>query len=865
MLTRALIVAIAAAGLPGAAGAAETVLWEDDFEAPALNAERWSSWVSPTPGSLVRVEGGVLHVLGVDAGAGVEARGDVPALHCLEFDYLQPAGERAGGYQNNVSCAVTRKAPGQTWDGAVWYLEASGSAYSYLLGTWQRRGGGPRFPPRDDRWYRVRVLNQDTAAAVLVSDRGTGELCWRANIPHDPIMAGRIRFDAAADGQGSRWGFMLDNVRVSSLEPSLAPALEPLSTPAETRPCPPGWRPLSIAGRSFWHLVEYRPQTWAAWGMRSHPLFSGAAWLHAPSDETLITSARRPYTLRPALDEEGKRLQARIVGATGDRFLGFYDLRLGPGGPLNEWGDGLLRTDMKDWLGGPIRDRDEGLARLRRCYEDLADTVPAKRAVLALDGYRVFHHHAFEWGAQSVVAEIGENIPCTNLQLAFARGAGREYGKPWGLDLSSWFDGTVTDYGSCDDTLTADVGPFSGHSLSLHKRYCYAAWLSGANFLWFENPDLLVINEAVARRMAGYDDAPVSPRWRLSPVGEVAERVFRLAASKDRGVPYTPVAVIVDFAFGWSPAGCTPHRIWGRLPLGESDHMLDQFFNTIYPWNPPGGGWEGHEIHPRMVAGEQGYLTPTPYGEIFDALTTRTCRSLDRYQAAVMVGDTRVDRALADRLQAFVRQGGTLVINVRQIGEYLPESLLGVQVSEEVKQARTTRCALDGRLLESEPFDYTVVTLAGAEPVATSGDGDDVLASVHRVGKGQVLLTTPHYLLDRGHQALPLLADLLDHLTSRLLPLRVSPGLQYMVNRTPGGWVVGLFNNRGAYKRPKGFSWVNQEEAVPTLVELRGPGARVEEWVTGGRPQVESDAGTTRIRLSVPPGDVRVLRIVERR
>lgn len=865
MLTRVLVVAIAVAGLTDPLGAAGALLWQDDFEAPVLDAERWSPWVPPTPGSLVGVEDGVLHVLGVDAGAGVEVCAPVPALHCLEFDYLQPSGERTGGYQNNISCVVTRKAPGQTWEGAVWYVEGSGSVYSYLLGAWQRRGGGPRFPPRDDHWYRVRICCQESTAVVIISDRETGELCWRASIPHDPIVAGRIRFDAAADGPGSRWGFMLDNVRVSSLEPALAPAPEPLNTPAETHLCPPGWRPVSIAGRSFWHLAEYRPQTWAEWGMEGHPLFSEAAWLHAPTDEALITGAERPYTLRPALDDAGMGLQSRLVGTTSDRFLGFYSLRLGPGGPLNEWGDGLLRTDMKDWFGGPIRDRDEGLARLQSCYEELADTTPVKRAAMALDGYRVFHHHAFEWGAQSVVAEIGENIPCTNLQLAFARGAGREYGKPWGLDLSSWFAGTVTDYAPCEDALAADVGPLSGHSLSLHKRYCYAAWLSGANFLWFENPDLLVINEAVARRMAGYDDAPLSPRWRLSPVGEVAERVFQLAASKDRGVPYTPVAVIVDFAFGWSPAGCTPHQIWGRLPLSEGDHMLDEFFNTIYPWNPPGVGWEGHQIGPRMVDGEQGFLTPTPYGDVFDALTTRTCNSLDRYQVAVMVGETRVDKALGDRLQGFVREGGTLVINTRQMGESFPEGFLGVRVSGEVRQSEAARCTLDGRLMASEPFDYTVVALAGAEAVATTGEGGDVLACLNRVGKGEVLVTTPHYLLDRRCQALPLLADLLGHVTSGLLPLRVSPGLQYMVNRTPDGWVVGLFNNRGLYKRPKGFPWVKEEEAVPALVELRRPGARVDEWVTGSRPQVESAAGSTRIRLSVPPGDVRVLSIIEGR
>jgi len=95
------------------------------------------------------------------------------------------------------------------------------------------------------------------------------------------------------------------------------------------------------------------------------------------------------------------------------------------------------------------------------------------------------------------------------------------------------------------------------------------------------------------------------------------------------------------------------------------------------------------------------------------------------------------------------------------------------------------------------------VALTGAEAVATTGDGEGVLACVNRVGEGRVLLTTPHYLLDRRHEALPLMGHLLEQVTSQLMPLRASAGLQYMVNRTSAGWVAGLFNNRGAYKGPK--------------------------------------------------------------
>jgi len=857
MLTGFLVVALVTLCAPLGARS----ILEDDFGGSGVDASKWDVHASETPGSFVRVENGVLHLLGIGGGCTLTSLAEVPPFHVVEFDYLQPAAERLGGYANCVSCQVTQSAPEQEWDGAAWYVEYSGGAWSHYGGRWDCRRSGARLAPEDDRWYHVTVFCQDTTAVIIVAERDTGRICWRAAFPHDPMVRGRIRFDAAAVGPDSRWGFMLDNISIRAREAELEPACRPLGGRDTAFRIADAWRPIEIAGRTFWHLAEYRPDEWHEWGMADHPVFADAAWLFAPNDRGLMAGERRPFTLEPSLDPETQRVQRRIVASARDRFLGFYGLKLGPGGPLNEWGDGLIRMDMRDWFGGPIRDRYEGLERLRQRYEELADTTPVKRAVMALDGYRFFHHHAFAWGASSVVAEIGENIPCTNLQIAFTRGAGRESGKPWGIDLSSWFAGTVTDYSYVPEVLEADAAMFSGHSPMLHKRFCYATWLAGANMLWFENYRLLVMRESALRQLAGFETSGQPEKWRLSPVGEMAERLFRLDREKDRGTPYTPVAVILDFAHGWSPRGCAPHRIWGRLPLSDGDRMMDHFFNLVYPWHEPGTGWEPEDAGLGLEKLERGYLTETPYGDIFDGLTTATCHTLGNYPVAILVGEVRIDGALAQRLDDYVRAGGTLVANARQVGSSLPTSLTGAALTGEVRRATEAICHLDGSTMRSAEFDYAVAEMHGARPVVTVPGSNDVLVSDHRVGAGHVVLTTPHYLLDSNQEPLGLMDHLLRHVTSGLVPVRVSPGVQWMVNRAADGWVVGLLNNRGAYKQPRGMPWIREEETAAVLVELDEPCVGADEWVAGTALDVRTDAHSTRVRLSVPPGDVRIVHL----
>jgi hypothetical protein len=131
------------APLADAQVAGETIL-EDDFSGEELDAEKWIIRAPDTEGSFARIEDGVAHVLGVGAEASLRTRAEVPCEHVVEFDYYQPPDERSGGYQNHVSCTVTKKAEGHDWSGGVWYIESSGTTFSHHNGLWGNRSSmGP--------------------------------------------------------------------------------------------------------------------------------------------------------------------------------------------------------------------------------------------------------------------------------------------------------------------------------------------------------------------------------------------------------------------------------------------------------------------------------------------------------------------------------------------------------------------------------------------------------------------------------------------------------------------------------------------------------------------------------------------------
>lgn len=115
--------------------------------------------------------------------------------------------------------------------------------------------------------------------------------------------------------------------------------------------------------------------------------------------------------------------------------------------------------------------------------------------LVAVNGTAHGYHTALQLGAENIMAEIGGQIKLIALQLAFARGAAKQYGKEFGFYYEPWGSKPVS--ASCavgfslwyNDRKPVDnrfmgsrAGIGFGSSRALHKRLLYFAWLAGATY-----------------------------------------------------------------------------------------------------------------------------------------------------------------------------------------------------------------------------------------------------------------------------------------------------------------------------------------------------------------------------------------------
>ena len=136
---------------------------------------------------------------------------------------------------------------------------------------------------------------------------------------------------------------------------------------------------------------------------------------------------------------------------------------------------------------------------------------------------------------------------------------------------------------------------------------------------------------------------------------------------------------------------------------------------------------------------------------VFDVLVTSPTKTeaINAYPVIFCVGDTRLDSKWGAALKEYVKGGGTLVINVEQVtpASEIDEALLGAKLGTAWREDSTVVCEPDGEKLAGTAFRYLQVTPTKAKVIAkTSGSGDPI-ALVNKVGRGQVILTTPSYLM----------------------------------------------------------------------------------------------------------------------
>lgn len=399
----------------------------------------------------------------------------------------------------------------------------------------------------------------------------------------------------------------------------------------------------------------------------------------------------------------------------------------------------------------------------RECYDYVRDYFISRRRdllsrVISVTGHSHYEAYAGEWGAECIGLEVAENIAFTQSKFAFARGASRAWAKPWSVQVSPWFHGSCTTSGPMRTEGGIARGLDAGHSLSLYERMWLHGWFSGAAMVTPENS------------IAIFFEKP-EPPWNLTSHAAKASEVFQLARTHDRGIPFTPVAIVLDHLAGYNGYMDKP---WGILPPSEGDRELRDLFDyQLFP------GADHIHTKPNPNNPESSYLRPTPFGEIFDVLlTSAPSDRLSAYETIILAGDIEFDTAFLGELDKALRKGRKVILSERH------RRALGPEFERLAKE--------------------------GAVEVAERWVNPDTQ-------RGTAISNTR-----------------LRQLATELLPIHVEgAGVQYQVNRVASGWVVEVINNEGVAKKPNQPAVVDAGKQARVTLRPRFQPTAAKEWRSG--------------------------------
>lgn len=400
----------------------------------------------------------------------------------------------------------------------------------------------------------------------------------------------------------------------------------------------------------------------------------------------------------------------------------------------------------------------------RECYEVLKDYFTSRSRdllgrVISVTGHSHYECYAAEWGARCIGLELGENIAFTQSKLAFARGASRQWGKPWSVQVSPWFGPNCTTSGPLrkdEDKITRGLD--AGHSLSFYERMWLHSWFAGAAMVTPENS------------IAIFFEKPEAP-WTLTEHGRKASEVYQFTQRHDRGIPYTPIAVVLDHYAGYNGYMDKP---WGILPPSQADREVrDLFDHQMFP------GSDHIHNRPDPLNPEASYLRPTPYGESFDVLLTSVPPELlPNYSVILLAGEMDFDNAFLSELEKSLRRGSRVVLTPRH------REALGPQFDQLLKH---------GAVEVVEPWK-------NPDPARMA------MISNHR----------------------------LSQLFNEVSPIEVnSPQVQFAINRTPSGWVIELINNNGVSKRGNQPAAIDPNGKIRVRLNPRFTWSKANEWRGG--------------------------------
>lgn len=462
----------------------------------------------------------------------------------------------------------------------------------------------------------------------------------------------------------------------------------------------------------------------------------------------------------------------------------------------------------------------------------------------AISDYSPNAFYAFEMGVdvgllERAIDELGD----TSTGLAYMRGAGRLYDRPWGIDISTWR--TAANSATSFNSSGTLIG---GWSPSYIRRNMYVAYMGGASVLQIE-PTVY------------YNSGDTS----LNPFGQMIKDFgsFSLTRHPNVGSPVTSMALMFDYYNGFD----TKHGLYNQadavwyqdIPYSSGDYMINNFLKIAYPnhWlhgttpNAPFSDSAGYQSF-LAVGGDPRPYEPMPstrWGDTMDVtLNTASLSTLSHYKVIVLMGGVVIDTSLRTILQSWVQSGGTLVVNASQVTSE-DQSLLGVTLGGALVSGGDSRWSSDGTTYNEPSYLYKPVTVGSASVLATTGSAP--LITSNTVGSGRVILTTPEYLQSSDRtQLLSIGVHLFDWLNKQVAPAQVSgPPVEYLFNRSANALITTVINNSGS-------TW-NGTITVP----IAGNVTAVREYIGDTSLAFTNNGSRVTVNAQVAPYDIRVYAI----
>jgi hypothetical protein len=468
-----------------------------------------------------------------------------------------------------------------------------------------------------------------------------------------------------------------------------------------------------------------------------------------------------------------------------------------------------------------------------------------------------FAHALSEWGVRFLGMETSAVQPMTAMRIAFTRGAARQFGGEFFYYHAPNFGDTATtftkqqNFAGPDNFFHTRYGATMGPSLSWYRKSYYLYYMSGASAIYLEQ---------------GFDQffkpGPGDHPFQLNPLGRITDEFMRFAAKhQDRGVPYTPIAFLLDRAHGWDMTDY-PQWPFGVSQINRSDRALRELFGAAYY---PGPVREGEP-----ASGERQSFVPGVFGNIFDVLVTSETHTeaIDSYPAVIAGGRIDWTSAWAAKLSQYVRNGGVVMLNSAQV-KGLPPDLIGVRLTGTNGEDHNARC-----LSPNEPvqdlsggiFRFEHLELKGAEALVTT-PSNEPLVTINRVGRGKVIFVAVPDMLGEDERLTAFAAHLLAHLTADATPIKVAGNVEYLVNHNSRGWVITLFNDDGVFKPQQGLAQVDRSASVDATIVLRNDAiSDAFEWTSDRTLPIKKQAGTgDSVSINLAPGGIAVVELVNAR